>query len=110
MVRDSAALENVQLDGVNLPILPDDRSAANLAAIFSTPATAPTAANPAGCLAAPITIDPVTAALVNFKTDRISPSTSKMSLLKLSLVFNLPKSRLGGPGLIQALGCHSGRG
>ena len=24
MVRDSAALENVQLDGVNLPILPDD--------------------------------------------------------------------------------------
>lgn len=42
-----------------LPILPADRSPANLAAVFSTPATAPTALNPDGCPAAPITIDPV---------------------------------------------------
>ena len=45
------------------PILPADRSAANLAAIFSTPATGSCAANP-------ITIDDVTLALLNVKSNQ----------------------------------------
>lgn len=45
------------------PILPADRSAANLASIFSTPATA-------NCGANPIAIDDVTLALLNVKSDQ----------------------------------------
>src|SRR5216684_2898579 len=45
------------------PILPADRSAANLAAVFSTPATGP-------CPAVPITIDPVMVKLLNLKSDQ----------------------------------------
>ncbi|MBZ5664771.1 MAG: TonB-dependent receptor [Acidobacteriia bacterium] len=45
------------------PILPADRSAANLAAVFSTPATQ-------NCPAVPITIDPVMVALLNLKSNQ----------------------------------------
>ena len=45
------------------PILPADRSAANLAAIFSTPATV-------NCSAVPITIDPVMVKLLNLKSNQ----------------------------------------
>ncbi|MGZ4835372.1 MAG: outer membrane beta-barrel protein [Terriglobales bacterium] len=45
------------------PVLPADRSAANLAAIFSTPATA-------NCAANPIAIDDVTLALLNVKSNQ----------------------------------------
>ena len=45
------------------PILPSDRSAANLASIFSTPANGPCAANP-------IAIDDVTLALLNVKSNQ----------------------------------------
>jgi hypothetical protein len=72
----SALSPGTEINNPGLPILPDDRSAANLAAIFSTPATAPTAANPGGCLAAPLTIDPVTEALLNFKSNQFGSSGS----------------------------------
>src|SRR5882762_10230178 len=53
------------------PILPADRSAANLAAIFSTPATAAVLGGvPGGCAANPIAIDDVTLALLNLKSDQ----------------------------------------
>jgi len=45
------------------PILPSDRSASNLAAIFSTPATA-------NCAANPIAIDDVSLALLNLKSNQ----------------------------------------
>src|SRR6266849_9666284 len=45
------------------PILPADRSAANLAAVFSTPATA-------NCAANPITLDDVSLALLNLQSDQ----------------------------------------
>src|SRR5450759_880930 len=45
------------------PILPADRSAENLAAVFSTPATA-------NCAANPIAIDDVTLALLNVKSNQ----------------------------------------
>src|SRR5438105_3816603 len=71
----SALSPGTEINNPGLPILPDDRSAANLAAIFSTPATAPTAANPGGCLASPLTIDPVTEALLNFKSNQFGSSS-----------------------------------
>src|ERR1700704_6856390 len=53
------------------PILPADRSAANLAAIFSTPATGPVPGGiPGGCAANPIAIDDVTLALLNIKSNQ----------------------------------------
>src|SRR5256714_13670590 len=53
------------------PILPADRSAANLAAVFSTPAVGPVPGGvPQGCAANPITIDDVTLALLNIKSDQ----------------------------------------
>src|SRR5712692_3828379 len=45
------------------PILPADRSAANLATVFSTPAVG-------SCPAVPITIDPVMLKLLNLKSDQ----------------------------------------
>jgi hypothetical protein len=42
----SALSPGTQINNPAFPILPADRSAANLAALFSTPATVPTAANP----------------------------------------------------------------
>src|SRR5262249_440303 len=66
----SALSPGTQISNPGLPIVPDDRSTANLVNVFGTPATAPTAANPNGCPAVPITIDPVTEALLNFKSDQ----------------------------------------
>ncbi len=66
----SALSPGTQINNPALPILPADRSAANLAAVFSTPATAPTAANPGGCPAVPIAIDPVIQSLLNFKSNQ----------------------------------------
>jgi len=43
----SALSPGTEIDNPSFPILPADRSEANLSAVFSTPATAPTAANPA---------------------------------------------------------------
>jgi hypothetical protein len=66
----SALSPGTQINNPALPILPADRSAANLAATFSTPATVPTAANPGGCPAVPIAIDPVMLSLLNFKSNQ----------------------------------------
>jgi Carboxypeptidase regulatory-like domain/TonB dependent receptor len=66
----SALSPGTQINNPALPILPADRTAANLAAIFSTPATAPTVANPGGCPAVPLAIDPVLQALLNFKSNQ----------------------------------------
>jgi carboxypeptidase family protein/TonB-dependent receptor-like protein len=66
----SALSPGTQINNPAFPILPADRSAANLAAVFSTPATAPTAANPGGCPAVPIAIDPVVLKLLNFKSNQ----------------------------------------
>ena len=66
----SALSPGTQINNPALPILPADRSAANLAALFSTPATAPTPANTGGCPAVPITIDPVIVSLLNFKSNQ----------------------------------------
>jgi len=64
------------INNPGLPILPADRSAANLAAVFSTPATPPTAANPAGCPAVPITIDQVTQKLLSFTSGQFTGNSS----------------------------------
>src|ERR1700704_938373 len=66
----SALSPGTQINNPAFPILPADRSAANLATVFSTPATAPTAANPGGCPAVPIAIDPVMLKLLNFKSNQ----------------------------------------
>ena len=66
----SALSPGTEIDNPSFPILPADRSEANLSAIFSTPATAPTAANPGGCPAVPISIDPVILKLLNFKSNQ----------------------------------------
>src|SRR5882724_10049698 len=54
----SALSPGTQINNPGFPILPSDRSsptlASDLAALFSTPATTPTAANPSGCPAVPI--------------------------------------------------------
>src|SRR6202163_2331725 len=59
----SALSPGTQINDPAFPILPADRSAANLAAVFSTPAIG-------SCPAAPITIDPVSRALLNFKSNQ----------------------------------------
>ncbi len=66
----SALSPGTQINNPALPILPADRSAGNLAAVFSTPATAPTGANPGGCPAVPIAIDPVIQSLLNFQSNQ----------------------------------------
>src|SRR5450432_4021371 len=66
----SALSAGTQISNPGFPILPDDRSAANLAAVFSSPATLPTASNPAGCAAAPISIDPVVQKLLSFQSNQ----------------------------------------
>ena len=58
------------IDNPGLPILPADRSDPSLIATFSSPATAPTAANPSGCPAQSIVIDPVVSKLLNFKSNQ----------------------------------------
>src|SRR5450432_235363 len=66
----SALSPGTQINNPALPILPADRSSGNLAAVFSTPATAPTVANPGGCPAVPIAIDPVILSLLNFQSNQ----------------------------------------
>jgi hypothetical protein len=66
----SALSPGTQINNPGFPILPTDRSAANLASIFSTPAVAPSASNPNGCAAAPISIDPVVLKLLNFESSQ----------------------------------------
>src|SRR6059058_353708 len=59
----SALSPGTQINNPGFPSLPSNRTsptfASDLAALFSTPATLPTLANPAGCPAVPISIDPV---------------------------------------------------
>ena len=64
------------INNPGLPILPLDRSNASLISAFSSPATAPTANNPAGCPAVPIVIDPVTSALLNFRSNQFGGDAS----------------------------------
>src|SRR3981081_2002247 len=59
----SALSPGTQINNPAFPILPADRSAAHLASIFSTPASG-------SCPAAPIAIDPVIQALLNFKSNQ----------------------------------------
>jgi hypothetical protein len=62
------------INNPGLPILPTQRDDATLINTFSSPATAPTALNPAGCPAIPITIDPVMSSLLNFQSDQFGSS------------------------------------
>ena len=70
----SALSPGTQINNPGFPILPANRPsptfASDLAAIFSTPATGPTANNSKGCPASPITIDPVIVSLLQFKSNQ----------------------------------------
>jgi hypothetical protein len=66
----SALSPGTQINNPAFPILPAVRNGGTLSALFSTPATAGTPANPQGCPAVPITIDPVIVALLNFKSNQ----------------------------------------
>src|SRR3989441_639338 len=70
----SALSPGTQINNPGFPILPANRTsptfASDLAAIFSTPATGPTASNSKGCPASPITIDPVIVSLLQFKSNQ----------------------------------------
>lgn len=72
----SALSPGTQINNPGFPILPSNRTsptfASDLAAIFSTPATAPTAINRKGCPASPIAIDPVIVSLLQFKSNQFS--------------------------------------
>src|SRR5215475_7342931 len=72
----SALSPGTQINNPGFPILPSDRSSANfeqeLINTFSNPATAPTAGNPAGCPAAPITIDPVVLKMLQFQSNQFN--------------------------------------
>src|SRR5467141_3077928 len=74
----SALSPGTQINNPGFPILPSNRSsptfASDLAAIFSTPATGPTANNSKGCPASPITIDPVIVSLLQFKSNQFDDS------------------------------------
>lgn len=61
--RQRSGLSPGTLISTSLPILPTDRSADNLAAIFSTPTTGP-------CAGVPISIDDVSLALLNLKSNQ----------------------------------------
>ena len=80
----SALSPGTQINNPAFPILPADRSAANLAAIFSTPASG-------ACPAVPITIDPVMQALLNFKSNQFGGDPNGF------LIPSLP----GTPGVTQ---------
>src|SRR5437867_6187891 len=72
----SALSPGTQLNNPGFPILPSNRTsptfASDLAALFSTPATLPTLANPAGCPTVPISIDPVMLSLLQFKSNQFN--------------------------------------
>src|SRR5882724_1399321 len=67
--RQRSGLSPGTLISTSLPILPTDRSADNLAAIFSTPATI-------NCTANPIAIDDVSLALFNLKSNQFGGDAS----------------------------------
>jgi hypothetical protein len=67
--RQRSGLSPGTLISSNFPILPADRSAENLAAVFSTPATA-------NCDATPIAIDDVSLALLNLHSDQFGGDSS----------------------------------
>src|SRR5205809_6648195 len=67
--RQRSGLSPGTLISTSLPILPTDRSADNLAAIFSTPATI-------NCAANPIAIDDVSLALFNLKSNQFGGDAS----------------------------------
>src|SRR5713226_3825844 len=99
----SALSPGTQINNPAFPILPANRSAANLAAVFSTPAVG-------ACPAAPITIDPVSQALLNFHSNQfggdangflipslpgtpgvnVAPTTCAVSLNSAPLILNKP--------------------
>src|SRR5216683_8436452 len=99
----SALSPGTQINNPAFPILPANRSAANLAAVFSTPAVG-------ACPAAPITIDPVSQALLNFQSNQfggdangflipslpgtpgvnVDPTTCAVSLNSAPLILNKP--------------------
>src|SRR5438094_4679471 len=72
----SALSPGTQINNPGFPILPSNRTsptfASDLAALFSTPATLPTLANPAGCPTVPISIDPVMLSLLQFKSNQFN--------------------------------------
>ena len=68
--RQRSGLSPGTLISTSLPILPEDRSADNLAAIFSTPAIPADPETGFGCSANPIAIDDVTLALLNLKSNQ----------------------------------------
>jgi len=79
--RQSSALSpGTEINNPGFPILPSDRNSATfqqeLVTDFSTPATAPTTSNPAGCPAVPLaTIDPVVLNLLQFKSNQFGATT-----------------------------------
>ncbi|HTB92748.1 MAG TPA: TonB-dependent receptor [Candidatus Sulfotelmatobacter sp.] len=79
--RQSSALSpGTEINNPGFPILPSDRNSAGfqqeLTTDFSTPATAPTPNNPAGCPAVSLaTIDPVVLNLLQFKSNQFGSTT-----------------------------------
>jgi hypothetical protein len=76
----SALSPGTEINNPGFPILPSDRSSAGfeqeLINDFSTPATAPTAANPAGCPAMPLAgVDPVVLKLLQFQSNQFGNTT-----------------------------------
>ena len=76
----SALSPGTQINNPGFPILPSDRNSATfeqeLVNDFSTPATAPTAANPAGCPATPLAgVDPVILKLLQFQSNQFGNTT-----------------------------------
>jgi Carboxypeptidase regulatory-like domain/TonB dependent receptor len=76
----SALSPGTQINNPGFPILPSDRNSATfqqeLITDFSTPATAPTANNTAGCPAVSLaTVDPVILKLLQFKSNQFGSTT-----------------------------------
>ncbi len=76
----SALSPGTQINNPGFPILPSDRNSPTfqqeLINDFSTPATAPTANNAAGCPAVPLaTVDPVVLKLLQFQSNQFGNST-----------------------------------
>jgi hypothetical protein len=85
----SALSPGTEIDNPGFPILPSDRNSPGfeqeLLNDFSTPATAPTAANSAGCPATPLaTIDPVIMNLLQFKSNQFGATTGGYLIPSLS--------------------------
>ena len=98
----SALSPGTQISNPGFPILPSDRTSPNFVneviADFSTPATPPTAQNPAGCPAVPLAgVDPVVLKLLQFKSNQFGNTTGGY------LIPSLP----GTPGVsVNAANCQ----